>query len=131
VKKTIHYIKNSLIKERFNRYGYKYGINSNRLSVNPLGDGMNPMNATKWEFKYFLFPFIAHAIGTLSGAFIAAKFSASYHMVLAVCIGIFFLQGGISMVFIMPAPVWFIVADLSLAYIPMGGFGWKISGQNK
>jgi len=51
---------------------------------------MNPMNATKWKFKYFLFPFIAHAIGTLTGAFIAAKFSASYHMVLAVCIGIFF-----------------------------------------
>jgi len=51
---------------------------------------MNPMNATKWKFKNFLFPFIAHAIGTLTGAFIAAKFSASYHMVLAVCIGIFF-----------------------------------------
>jgi hypothetical protein len=33
------------------------------------------------------------------------------------------------MVFIMPAPVWFIVADLSLAYIPMGLFGWKLSGK--
>ena len=94
-------------------------------------DGMNPMNANMWEIKYFLFPFLAHAMGTLSGAFIAAKFSASYHMVFAICIGIFFLLGGISMVFIMPAPVWFIVADLSLAYIPMGWFGWKLSGQKK
>ena len=97
----------------------------------PFDDGMNPMNANMWEIKYFLFPFLAHAMGTLSGAFIAAKFSASYHMVFAICIGIFFLLGGISMVFIMPAPVWFIVADLSLAYIPMGWFGWKLSSQKQ
>ena len=97
----------------------------------PFDDGMNPMNANMWEIKYFLFPFLAHAMGTLSGAFIAAKFSACYHMVLAICIGIFFLLGGISMVFIMPAPVWFIVADLSLAYIPMSWFGWKLTGQKK
>ena len=97
----------------------------------PFDDGMNPMNANMWEIKYFLFPFLAHAMGTLSGAFIAAKFSASYHMVLAICIGIFFLLGGISMVFIMPAPVWFIVADLSLAYIPMSWLGWKLTGQKK
>jgi len=97
----------------------------------PFADGLNPMDATMWENKYFLFPFLAHAIGTLSGAFIAARFAASYHMILAICIGIFFLLGGISMVFIMPAPVWFIVADLSLAYIPMGWFGWKLSGQKQ
>ena len=97
----------------------------------PFEDDMNPMNATMWEIKYFLFPFLAHAIGTLSGAFITARFAASYHMILAICIGIFFLLGGISMVFIMPAPVWFIVADLSLAYIPMGWFGWKLTGQDK
>ena len=97
----------------------------------PLADGVDPMDATMWELKYFLFPFLAHAIGTLSGAFIAARFAASYHMILAICIGIFFLLGGISMVFIMPAPVWFIVADLSLAYIPMGWFGWKLSGQKQ
>ena len=96
----------------------------------PFADGVNPIDATLWEIKYFLFPFLAHAIGTLLGAFITAKFAASFHMILAICIGIFFLLGGISMVFIMPAPVWFIVADLSLAYIPMGWFGWKLSGQN-
>jgi hypothetical protein len=104
-------------------------ITGNQLM--PMTDGMNPMDATMWEIKYFLFPFLAHAIGTLSGAFIAARFAASYHMILANCIGVFFLFGGISMVFIMPAPVWFIVADPSLAYIPMGLFGWKLSrGKN-
>ena len=67
----------------------------------PFADGINPMNATMWEIKYFIFPFLAHAIGTFSGAFIAAKFSASYHMLFAICIGVFFLSGGISMVFIL------------------------------
>ena len=97
----------------------------------PVADGMNPMDATMWEIRYFIFPFLAHAIGTLSGAFIVAKYTVSYHMILAICIGIFFLLGGISMVFIMPAPVWFIVADLSLAYIPMGWYGWKLTDQDK
>ena len=102
-------------------------ITGNKLV--PLSENMNPMNAMNWEIKYFIFPFLAHAIGTLSGAFITAKFAASYHMIFAICIGIFFLSGGISMVFILPAPVWFIVVDLLLAYIPMGWLGWKISNK--
>ena len=94
-----------------------------------LSENMNPMNAMNWEIKYFIFPFLAHAIGTLSGSFIAAKFSASYHMLFAICISIFFLSGGISMVFILPAPIWFIVIDLVFAYFPMGWLGWKISNK--
>ena len=97
----------------------------------PLADGVNPMDATMSELKYFLFPFLAHAIGTLSGAFIAARYAASYHMILAICIGIFFLLGGISMVFIISAPLWFIIVDISIAYIPMGWLGWKLTGQDK
>ena len=95
----------------------------------PFSENINPMNAMNWEIRYFIFPFLAHAIGTLSGAFIAAKFSASYHMLFAICIGIFFLSGGISMVFILPAPIWFIVIDLIFAYLPMGWLGWKISNK--
>ena len=81
--------------------------------------------------KHFIFPFLAHAIGTLVGAYLSARIAASHKMNFALGIGIFFLIGGISMVFMIPAPVWFIVADLSLAYIPMGWFGWKLSGQKK
>ena len=95
----------------------------------PFSDNINPMNAMNWEIKYFIFPFFAHTIGTLTGAFIASKFSVSYHMLFAMCIGIFFLIGGISMVFIMPAPIWFIVIDLVFAYLPMGWLGWKISNK--
>ena len=95
----------------------------------PFSDNINPMNAMNWEIKYFIFPFFAHTIGTLTGAFIASKFSVSYHMLFAMCIGIFFLIGGISMVFILPAPIWFIVIDLVFAYLPMGWLGWKISNK--
>ena len=95
----------------------------------PFEEGINPMNAMNWELKYFIFPFLAHAIGTLSGALITAKFSASYHMIFSICIGIFFLSGGITMVFILPAPTWFVVVDIFLAYIPMSWLGWKISNK--
>jgi len=97
----------------------------------PFADSINPMNATMWDIKYFIFPFLAHAIGTLVGAFIVARYTASYHMILSIFVGVFFLLGGISMVFIMPAPLWFILLDISLAYIPMGWYGWKLTGQDK
>jgi uncharacterized membrane protein YqgA involved in biofilm formation len=70
--------------------------------------------------KHFIFPFLAHAIGTLAGAYLSARIAASHKMNFALGIGIFFLIGGISMVFMMPAPVWFVILDLSVAYIPMG-----------
>jgi hypothetical protein len=31
----------------------------------PLKEGFDPMNAMNWDLKYFLFPFLAHAIGKL------------------------------------------------------------------
>ena len=96
----------------------------------PLNNGMDPINAEMWKIKYFIFPFLAHSIGTLTGAFITGKFSSSYHMVFSISIGLFFLLGGIYMVFILPAPIWFICMDLLLAYIPMAWFGWKLSGKN-
>ena len=97
----------------------------------PYTDGVNPIDATMWELKYFLFPFLAHSVGTFVGAFIVARYTASYHLVLSLSVGVLFLIGGISMVFIMPAPLWFIVVDLLLAYIPMGWLGWKLNGQDK
>ena len=71
----------------------------------------------------FLFPFLAHALGTLSGAFIAAKIAASRPMILAMVIGVFFLIGGIMMVSMVGGPIWFNATDLLLAYIPMGYLG--------
>ena len=77
--------------------------------------------------KHFIFPFLAHAIGTLAGAYLSARIAASHKMKFALGIGIFFFIGGISMVFMMPAPVWFLILDLSVAYIPMGWLSGRLA----
>ena len=93
----------------------------------PIPEGFDPMNAINWELTIFIFPLLAHALGTLVGAFLTAKIATSYQFSLAMSIGVFFLIGGIAMVFILPAPVWFICTDLLVAYIPMGWLGWLIA----
>ncbi len=76
----------------------------------------------------FLFPFLAHAFGTLTGAFIAAKLAASYRMTFAMVIGVSFLIGGITMVVMCGGPMWFTTSDLLLAYLPMGYLGGILAG---
>ena len=78
-----------------------------------------------FEPKHFIFPFLAHAIGTLVGAHLSARIAASHKMNFALGIGIFFLIGGISMVFLIPSPIWFAILDLTVAYIPMGWIGGR------
>ena len=96
-------------------------------SLIPTPEGFDSMNAINWDLNNFIFPFLAHALGTLVGAFLAAKITNSYQLPLAMSIGLFFLIGGVTMVYILPAPVWFICADLIVAYIPMGYLGWIIA----
>lgn len=82
------------------------------------------------EPKHFMVVFLAHALGTLLGAIIASAIAAVRKTIVAMLIGAAFLVGGIMMVKAIPAPMWFNVMDLALAYIPMaliGGFiGQKI-----
>jgi uncharacterized membrane protein YqgA involved in biofilm formation len=103
---------------------YPSGVDATKIES--LKEGMH-----LFKFKHFMVPFAAHVIGTLVGAFIAAKFSASKHFILAMIIGGFFLFGGILMVFTLPAPVWFSLLDILVAYIPMAYLGWKLSGRGK
>ncbi|WP_300565975.1 hypothetical protein [Flavobacterium sp.] len=76
----------------------------------------------------FLFPFLAHAIGTLVGAFAAALIAANNKMRIAIGVSAFFLIGGIANVCMLPSPTWFTLVDLIGAYIPMGYLGWKLAG---
>jgi hypothetical protein len=76
----------------------------------------------------FIAPWLAHALGTLVGAFIAAKVAASYKMKFALGIGLFFLLGGITMVSMFGGPMWFAVLDLVGAYVPMGYLGGILGG---
>lgn len=82
--------------------------------------------ASLLEPKHFIFPFLAHALGTLSGAVVAAWIAASNKMRLAYVIGLVTLAGGIYAAYIIPAPTWFVALDLLVAYIPMAYLGGKL-----
>ena len=79
----------------------------------------------------FIAPWLAHALGTLVGAFVAAKLAASHNMKFALGIGVFFLLGGITMVAMFGGPAWFAALDLIGAYLPMGYLGGILSGAKK
>jgi len=79
--------------------------------------------------KHFIMPFLAHAVGTFVGTFVALKIAQSNPKRLALFFGVFNLLGGISAVAIIPAPLWFNITDLSLAYIPMALAAWYVDGK--
>ncbi len=81
-----------------------------------------------FEPKHFIFPFLAHALGTLVGALIASKIAVGNKLRTAMIVGVLFLIGGISNCFMLPAPFWFMAVDVLFAYIPMAYLGWKLSG---
>ncbi len=84
-------------------------------------------NINKYKPVHFLMPFLAHAIGTLIGACVAAFLAASNKLIYALAVGIFFLFGGIQMVRMLPSPMWFNLVDLTFAYLPMGFLGWLLA----
>ncbi|MDH3988068.1 MAG: hypothetical protein OEV34_02990 [Gammaproteobacteria bacterium] len=84
-----------------------------------------------FELKHFVFPILAHALGTLVGATTAFLIAASNEIVLAYVIGVAFLAGGIAASFMIPAPVWFIILDLLVAYLPMAWLGTLIGSRIK
>ena len=84
-----------------------------------------------FESKHFIMPFLAHALGTLVGAFTAAKIAANRKFIFAMLIGLFFLVGGIVNGIQLPAPSWFVATDLILAYLPMAWLGAKFGIASK
>ena len=80
--------------------------------------------------KHFIFPFLAHAIGTFTGAMLAAIISANRKILLALVVGVFFLAGGIANILMLPSPIWFTIVDLAGAYIPMAFFGGRLVIRN-
>jgi hypothetical protein len=84
-----------------------------------------------FEPKNYLFPFLAHALGTLIGAFIATKFAATNHFKMALIVGTLFFIGGIMNVMMLPAAMWFNVLDLTMAYFPMAWLGNKLASKKQ
>jgi hypothetical protein len=83
-----------------------------------------------FQAQHFIFPFLAHAGGTLFGALVASLIAGSNRFIISMIIGGFFLLGGIIACFMIPAPVWFIALDLIFAYLPMAWLGRRLSGKS-
>ena len=80
------------------------------------------------SYEYFIFPFLAHALGTLSGAMVAALIAKKHRMITALIVGLLFLLGGIAVNIILPGPTWFSALDIVIAYLPMAWVGRKLAG---
>lgn len=83
------------------------------------------------EPKHFLMPFLAHALGTLAGALAAAVIGASHRKIAAYVVGTLFLCGGIAASFMIPAPAWFKVLDIAVAYLPMAWLALSLADHLK
>ena len=79
--------------------------------------------------RHFVMPFLAHALGTLTGALAAYLAAASHRARIAFAVGVFFLCGGVAASFMIPAPAWFIALDLLAAYLPMAWLGTRIGAR--
>ena len=69
--------------------------------------------------QHFITPFVAHAAGTVVGALVAHVIATRFRDQLAYVVGTLFFAGGIAAARMIPAPAWFVAADLVLAYFPM------------
>lgn len=98
----------------------------------PVGSNLTTEEGLKaamaiMEPKHFIMPFLAHAIGTLVGAFFVTIFLKDRKLFRALLVGFLFFLGGAWMVFELPSPLWFDALDLGLAYIPMAWIGYKLA----
>jgi hypothetical protein len=98
----------------------------------PVGSNLTTEEGLKaamaiMEPKHFIMPFIAHALGTLVGAFLVTLFIKERKLFRALLVGFLFFLAGTYMVFILPSPLWFDAVDLGLAYIPMAWIGYKLA----
>jgi hypothetical protein len=102
--------------------------------VVPLPEGIDPNDMESYAAnqhlllpQHYAMPFLAHALGSLVGGWVAAIVAASRKMVFALVVGGLHLLGGIAAAMMIPAPGWFIVLDLVVAYLPMAWIGARLA----
>ncbi len=84
-------------------------------------------NIHLFQPQHFIFPFLAHAIGTLVGAFVATKLAVSFKLFWPLFIGFLFFTGGVTLIWMVGGPLWFTALDLIFAYFPMAWLGYKLA----
>ena len=83
-------------------------------------------NIHRFSFVHFIFPFLAHALGTFVGAVVVALIDRKLSHLTAYLVGLLFFVGGLMMAASLPAPLTFEIVDLVFAYIPMVWLGLTI-----
>ncbi len=76
-----------------------------------------------FEPRHYLFPFLAHSLGTFVGSLVATLLSPNRISGPAFVVGFAFLLGGIASVYMLPAARWFSALDLIAAYLPAAWLG--------
>lgn len=107
---------------------------SPKVIAPPAGADVTTMEGLRaslhlFEPKHFLFPFLAHAFGTLTGALVGTLMVKGTSRVPAYTVGCVFLIAGITNVMLLPAPLWFNAVDLIFAYLPAAWLGDAIARQ--
>lgn len=107
---------------------------SGRVVAPPVGADVTTMEGLKaalplFEPRHFVMPFVAHALGTFVGSFMAALVAPARSRTPAYVVGAFFLLGGIANVLMLPAPPWFNAVDLLLAYGPPAWLAQRLASR--
>lgn len=94
----------------------------------PPGADVGTMEGLKaalplFEARHFVFPFLAHALGTFAGAAVPGLFARVRPRLCSMIVGGWFLLGGVVNVVLLPSPAWFSALDLLLAYLPAAWLG--------
>jgi hypothetical protein len=108
--------------------------------VIPFPEGVNPSDGTSiknsihlFETKHYIMPFLAHALGTLIGVFVAFKiiqiFRAPKFIAsgIALVIALLFLWGGLATSKSINSPETPMLVDAVLCYIPMAIIGYWLA----
>ncbi len=106
----------------------------------PFPDGVNPADETSlrgnihlFETKHYIMPFLAHAFGTLIGAFVAFKIIKMFRAPksiaagIAIAISLLFLWGGLETSKSINSPETPMLVDAVLCYLPMGIIGYWLA----
>lgn len=99
-------------------------MSSASVVVNP--EGFDPNNMETYNLLqpiHLIMPFLAHALGSLFGAFVTSLIAATKKMRAALIVGGIHMIGGVLMVIQTNAPTWFDILDLTIAYLPMAVLG--------
>lgn len=99
-----------------------------KLVTPPAGADLSTMDGLKASMhlfgpQHFVFPFLAHALGTLVGAAVAWLAAGLASTRPGYVVGGVFLLGGLANVLMLPSPGWFSALDLLLAYLPAAWLG--------